>query len=106
MLGAAAGGIRPVRTQSGLVVRPLMTPTDLVGTRRLGPNWASVWRAHPGGTLVTLASFGNVIVVTTSERRLVAYTDTGARLWSRELGEVGPESGGPAHRAPGPWSWI
>lgn len=90
MTGVAAGGIRPVRTQSGLIVRPLMTPTDLVGTRRLGANWATVWRAHPGGALVTLASFGDVVVVTTSERRVVAYTDTGARLWSRELDDVGP----------------
>ncbi|MGD5540954.1 hypothetical protein QUS97_22610, partial [Xanthomonas citri pv. citri] len=37
MLGAAANGIRPVRTRSGLVIRAMMTPTDLVGTRRRGP---------------------------------------------------------------------
>ena len=30
---------------------------------------------------MSLSAFGDVVVVTTSERRMVGYSDTGVRLW-------------------------
>lgn len=49
-----------------------------------------LWRGHPGGTIVSTGAFGEVIVVTTSERTLVAYTATGLRLWSATGPDAAP----------------
>jgi outer membrane protein assembly factor BamB len=40
--------------------------------------------------VLSLAAFGSVVLVTTSERRLVAYSDAGLRLWDATLREIGP----------------
>lgn len=91
MNGATHGSVLPVRTESGLVIRPLAAQDDLVATTpKTLQTWTSVWRAHPGGTILTLAAFGNVLVVTTSERRVVAYTDSGVRLWTQSLDDLAP----------------
>ena len=34
-----------------------------------------------GGSILTLTAFGNVIIATTSNRQVVAYSDVGIRLW-------------------------
>jgi outer membrane protein assembly factor BamB len=92
--GAMSGSpksLAPVKTDSGLVVRATASINDLVAlTPKTQTAWVSAWRAHVPGTILTLSSFGNVIVVTTSERRVVAYTDLGVRLWERELDEIAP----------------
>ncbi|WP_028708371.1 PQQ-binding-like beta-propeller repeat protein [Propionicicella superfundia] len=49
-----------------------------------------LWRGHPGGTLLTTAQFGEVTVVTTSRRRLAAYTTSGLRLWDAATPDVAP----------------
>lgn len=91
MNGATHGSVIPVRTESGLIIRPLAAQDDLVATTpKTQQTWTSVWRTHPGGTILTLAAFGNVVVVTTSERRVVAYTDTGVRLWTQSLDDLAP----------------
>lgn len=91
MNGATASAITPVRTASGLVVRALSAPGDLVATTpKTLQTWTSTWRAHPGGAIMTLTAFGNVVVVTTSERQLVGYSDTGVRLWQFALDELAP----------------
>ena len=91
MGGTTHGSVIPVRTESGLLIRPLSAQDDLVATTPKTPQtWTSVWRTHPGGTILTLAAFGNVIVVTTSERRVVAYTDAGVRLWTQSLDDLAP----------------
>ena len=91
MNGTPLSGVTPVRTTSGLVVRAMSAPNDLVATTpKTLRAWASTWRAHPGGSIMTLTAFGNVVVVTTSERQVVGYTDTGVRLWQVPLDELAP----------------
>lgn len=83
--------LTPIRTESGLVVRATDSLNDLVATTPKTPTaWVSAWRSHVPGTILTLRAFGNIILVTTSERRVVAYSDLGVRLWERTLDEIGP----------------
>ena len=91
MYGSAQTVVTPVLTASGLVVRALHPPDDLVATTpKTGDAWTPVWSGHPGGTILSVAAFGSVVLVTTSERRLVAYSDAGLRLWETTLAEIGP----------------
>jgi len=81
----------PVRTESGLVVRATASLNDLIAlTPKTRTAWVSAWRAHVPGEILSLSAFGNVILVTTSARQLVAYSDLGIRLWQRELDEIAP----------------
>ena len=81
--------LAPARTESGLMVRAAASTNDLIAfTPKTQTDWVSAWRAHVPGQILTLRSFGNVILVTTSERRLVAYSDLGIRLWHRDLDEI------------------
>lgn len=90
-LGGTPRSVTPVRTESGLVVRAAGAVNDLVALTPKTPTaWVAAWRSHVPGTILTLRAFGNVILVTTSERRLVAYSDLGIRLWERTLDELGP----------------
>jgi outer membrane protein assembly factor BamB len=74
--------VTPARTESGLVIRATYGQGDLVATTpKTLTDWTSVWRAHPGGSILTLTAFGNVIIATTSNRQVVAYSDVGIRLW-------------------------
>ena len=89
----------PVGTDSGLVVRALSAVNDLVATTpKTRDQWAAVWRAHLPGTILTLSAFGNVIIATTSERAVVAYSDAGVRLWQLDLDELAPSAAGAAER--------
>ncbi len=90
MYGTAETVVQPVLTASGLVVRATEPPGDLVATTpKTTDAWTPAWTAHPGGTVLSLASFGSVVLVTTSRRTLVAYSDAGARLWQTTLPEIG-----------------
>lgn len=90
MVGSPLGK-PPVRTESGLVIRPTFGLNDLVATTpKTQQAWTSVWRAHPGGSILTLSGFGNIVLVTTSAREVVAYSDTGVRLWQLGLADLGP----------------
>jgi outer membrane protein assembly factor BamB len=89
MLGSPSA-VRPVGTESGLVIRPTVGG-DLIATTPKSPAaWTSVWRGHPGGSIMTLSGFGNVIIATTSNRQMVAYSDAGVRLWQLALDDLGP----------------
>ena len=80
----------PVRTESGLMVRAADSLNDVIAfTPKTRTAWVSAWRAHVAGQILTLRAFGNVILVTTSARQLVAYSDLGIRLWQRDLDEIG-----------------
>jgi outer membrane protein assembly factor BamB len=88
-MGGAPAPIEPVVTSSGLVVRALASSNDLVAfTPKTQQAWVSIWRAHPGGSLITISVLGNVVVATTSNRQTVAYDATGARLWTLQLDEL------------------
>jgi outer membrane protein assembly factor BamB len=83
--------LTPVRTDSGLVVRATDSLNDLIAiTPKTRTQWVSAWRSHVPGAILTMRAFGNVIVVTTSTRQLVAYTDLGIRLWQLDLSEIAP----------------
>lgn len=91
MNGSTLGALTPVRTESGVVVRAMAAPRDLIATvAKTATTWTSTWRTHPGGAILSVAAFGNVIVVTTSDRQVVGYSATGARLWRISLDELAP----------------
>jgi outer membrane protein assembly factor BamB len=93
MVGSPSPAVTPVRTESGLVIRPTSGSADLVATTpKTLTEWTSIWRAHPGGTALSLSAFGNVIIVTTSNRQMVAYSDVGVRLWQLALDDLAPTS--------------
>ena len=87
MTGAPAS-VPPVLTASGLVIRA-NSSSDLIAFSPKTPSqWASLWRMHPGGTLLSMTAFGDVVVATTSQRQVVAYSDAGVRLWQYDLDEI------------------
>jgi PQQ-like domain len=91
MVGSPSAVAPPVRTESGLVIRATLGPGDLVATTpKTLTAWTSIWRAHPGGTVLSLSAFGNVIIATTSDRQMVAYSDVGVRLWQLSLDDLAP----------------
>ncbi|HTF41388.1 MAG TPA: PQQ-binding-like beta-propeller repeat protein, partial [Propionibacteriaceae bacterium] len=93
MVGSPSPAITPVRTESGLIIRPTIGSADLVATTpKTLTEWTSIWRAHPGGTVLSLSAFGNVIIATTSNRQMVAYSDVGVRLWQLALDDLAPTS--------------
>jgi PQQ-like domain len=90
MVGSPSA-VTPVRTESGLVIRATVGRGDLVATTPKTPTeWTSVWRTHPGGTVLSLSAFGNVIIATTSNRQMVGYSDVGVRLWQLSLDDLAP----------------
>jgi outer membrane protein assembly factor BamB len=90
MVGSPSA-LPPARTESGLVIQATTGPGDLVATTPKTPTeWTSIWRAHPGGAVMSLSAFGNVIIATTSNRQMVAYSDVGVRLWQLSLDDLAP----------------
>lgn len=88
MMTGTPGSVPPVLTASGLVIRA-SSASDLIAFTPKTPNqWTSLWRMHPGGTLLSLSAFGDIVVATTSRRQIVAYADTGVRLWQHDLDEL------------------
>ena len=77
-----------VVTASGLLVRATNGDDLVATTPQTVDTWTSLWRMHPGGTVLTVAGFGNVVVATTSRRQAVGYSDTGLRLWTAQLDDV------------------
>jgi outer membrane protein assembly factor BamB len=93
MVGSPSPAVASVRTESGLVIRATIGRGDLVATTpKTLTEWTSIWRAHPGGTVLSLSAFGNVIIATTSNRQMVAYSDVGVRLWQLTLDDLAPTS--------------
>jgi hypothetical protein len=87
-MGGAPGAVPPVLTASGLVIRTTSGDDLVATTPKTVDRWTSLWRMHPGGTLLSLVAFGDVLVATTSQRSVVAYSDAGVRLWSLSLDDV------------------
>ena len=46
------------------------------------------WFGHPGGTVVSVATVGDLVIATTSRRQVVAYDSIGRRLWSWAADEL------------------
>jgi outer membrane protein assembly factor BamB len=90
-MSGSPNSLAPVRTESGLVVRATSSLNDLIAiTPKTRTQWVNAWRSHVPGEILTLRAFGNVILVATSARQLVAYTDLGIRLWQLDLTEIAP----------------
>lgn len=87
-LTGVPAALPPVITASGRLVRPGQTGQDLVVFAPDGDAVRSVLRLHPGGSITSLAAFGRMIIVTTSLRQVIGYTDDGLRRWQRDLPEV------------------
>lgn len=51
-------------------------------------DYGVLWRARPGGSVRGLVSVGDLTVVGTTSRRIVAYQPTGAVLWSRQVDDA------------------
>lgn len=82
-------GMAPVIAANGVIAFPQADARDLSGLLTLGPGrlW-SHWWVRPGGDVVTVTSIGSLVLVTTSERTLVAYEAGGDFRWSAELDDV------------------
>jgi outer membrane protein assembly factor BamB len=87
-MAGAPGQVPPVLTASGLIIRPTSGDDLVATTPKTVDRWTSLWRMHPGDTILTVAAFGDVVVATTSRRDLVGYSDAGVRLWSLSLDDV------------------
>jgi outer membrane protein assembly factor BamB len=88
IMTGAASGVAPVLTASGLVFRVTNADDVVATTPKTADRWVSLWRMHPGGTIVSMAAFGDVVVVSTSLRELVGYSDAGVRLWAVDLDDI------------------
>ena len=88
IMTGAPSQVVPVMTASGLMVRATSSDDLVALTPKTAEKWVSLWRMHPGGTVLSLAAFGDVLVATTSRRQVVGYSDAGIRLWSLDLTEV------------------
>jgi hypothetical protein len=76
-------------SRSGVLLRGTTSSQDILGfTAEDGSTWQSRWRVHPGGTILTLAAFGDAFVATTSLRTVVGYGVDGARRWTLIVPEV------------------
>lgn len=78
----------PRTTASGLVITANTNTADIVALTPQGTELVRAWYAHPGGDIVTFATVGDVTVVSTGLRRLVAYDGKGHRLWQHEVAEL------------------
>ena len=87
-MAGTPGQVPSVLTASGLIIRPTSGEDLVATTPKTVDRWTSLWRMHPGGTILSVAAFGDVVVATTSQRKLVAYSDAGVRLWSLSLEDV------------------
>lgn len=61
---------------------------DLVGLTPSEEGTVVRWRARPGGSAIALGAVGDVVVVSTSQRNVVAYDSLGVRLWTRHNREL------------------
>ncbi|MGN6271740.1 MAG: outer membrane protein assembly factor BamB family protein [Protaetiibacter sp.] len=53
-----------------------------------GTTATRAWVASPGGDLLEVTAVGEVTLVSTAQRRLLAYDERGARLWSMRFPDV------------------
>lgn len=79
-------------------IAPVVTPAgtmfsvgnvgSLQGWIRRDDALVLVWWADPGGSILSLTALDNIVLVTTSERRIVAYDQNGRRLWSNRTQDL------------------
>lgn len=87
------GQVAPQMLRSDLIVLPNMydqnlTAIELAPSRQQESTGSIRWHAHPGGTIVSMITMGDLTLVATSQRRLMAYDERGLRVWAADLGET------------------
>lgn len=85
--------IAPQMLRSGLIVLPNLYDQDLTAIAMGAPgqkeSTGSIrWHAHPGGTIVSMITMGDLTLVATSQRQLKAYDERGLLVWAADLGET------------------
>jgi len=64
------------------------TGRDVVGFTSETGRLVRAWVGHPGGTVTALGTSGDVTVVGTTEREVIAYGPRGRWVWERRLPDV------------------
>ncbi len=89
LLRSVAYSVRPAVLGNGLVAYASQASRDVIARDGGGDETADPrWTAHPGGTITSMLSAGSVLVVTTTERRVVGYGADGQYLWQGALTDV------------------
>jgi outer membrane protein assembly factor BamB len=91
--GVPFDGLAAVTSNGTLVAS---VGSRLAGYTVEGTTATRSWVASPGGDLLEVTAIGEVTLVTTAERRLLAYDERGARLWSMRFPDVVVASPTPA----------
>lgn len=84
-----------VLTADGTLFSVGQTTRDLAAHRPVDGALRARWSGMPAGSVQGLTAVGNTVLVTTSDRRLVAYASSGLRLWSHRLGDIAPDGAAP-----------
>jgi hypothetical protein len=71
-----------VVTRDGLLVLAYATDGDLAAYSPDAEGLSSQWRAHPGGTVLSMAAVDELLVAATSDRRVVCYDQLGVQRWA------------------------
>ncbi len=75
----------PAILSDGTIAAVQQLSRDSVGLTTAAEPIRSVWRARPGGTATSTATFGDLTLVATSNRQLVAYDKFGRWVWQAPL---------------------
>ena len=78
----------PTVTASGRLVVAYESGDDVVAYDTTDTGLSVAWRGHPGGSILSVAAIGDVVVVTTTERQTIAYDTTGIRLWTASTDDL------------------
>lgn len=80
--------VAPVGATTASGVSVVASGRDVVGMVVRDDRAITRFIAHPGGDIVGISAVGDLVLVATSERRLVAYDDRGARRWAVGFGDI------------------
>lgn len=79
-------GADPVALPDGRLLLPYSSGDDIVSytlpDAQGGTGLTEQWRAHPGDGVLTVAGVGDLIVTTTTGRRVVAHDASGVQRWA------------------------
>lgn len=89
---ALAPGLEPVEFGGGLAVADVNTGSVALFSSAAGSlRRTALLRTallHPGGDVTAVGAVGELLVLGTTQRRVVAYTADGVRRWSAPIGDV------------------
>jgi outer membrane protein assembly factor BamB len=99
-IGGTVGAI-PAALPDGRLLVPYSSGDDVVSYASGGAGLVEQWRAHPGDGVLTLAGVGDLIVTTTTGRRVVAHDAAGVQRWAGRTDDLvlAPAIGTPAGSA-------